>query len=96
MTGAIRTKSVFFRIRPHPPLPEVLLGSAAMSSFIIQSHVGRQVPLAWVHNDSCAFCRIINGELSSHTVYETEKVIAILGIHILILFTVKRSFYEVA
>jgi diadenosine tetraphosphate (Ap4A) HIT family hydrolase len=30
-----------------------------MSSFIIQSHVGRQVPLAWSHNDTCPFCRIL-------------------------------------
>jgi hypothetical protein len=57
-----------------------------MSSFIIQSHVGRQVPLAWAHNDTCPFCRIISGELPSQTVYETENVIAILGIHLLILF----------
>jgi len=47
---------------------------------MIQSHVGRQVPLAWAHNDTCPFCRIISGELPAQTVYETEKVIAILDI----------------
>ena len=65
-----------------------------MSSFIIQSHVGRQVPLAWANNDICTFCRIISGELPAQIVYETEKVIAVLGIHLLILFTVKHSFQE--
>ena len=53
-----------------------------MTSFIIKSHVGRQAPLAWVQDDACAFCRIINGELPASTVYETEKVIAILGIYL--------------
>jgi len=51
-----------------------------MTSFIIQSHIGRQVPLAWAHNDTCPFCRIISGELPARRVYETEKVIAILDI----------------
>ncbi|KAF8798842.1 HIT-like protein [Phlegmacium glaucopus] len=51
-----------------------------MTSFIIKSHVGRQIPSAWAHDDNCAFCRIIRGELPSSTVYETEKVIAILDI----------------
>jgi len=51
-----------------------------MTSFIINSHVGRQTPSAWAHNEKCAFCRIIDGELPASTVYETEKVIAILDI----------------
>lgn len=63
-----------------------------MSSFIIQSHVEHRVPLAWVHNDICPFCRIISGELPAQKVYETEKVIAILGIHILILFKLFLSY----
>ena len=63
-----------------------------MTSLIIQPHVGRQVPLAWDHNETCPFCRIISGELPAHTVYETEKVIAILGIHSLVLFTRKAFF----
>ena len=66
-----------------------------MSSFIIQSHEGRQVPLAWAHDDPCPFCRIISGELPSQTVYETEKVIAILGIQLLFCF-VMHSFHKVA
>lgn len=53
-----------------------------MTSFIIDSLVGRQMPSAWTPNDNCAFCRIINGELSASIVYETEKVIAILGIYL--------------
>ena len=56
----------------------------SMSSFIIQSHVGHKVPLAWTRNDTCPFCLIISGELPAQKVYETEKVIAILGIHLLI------------
>lgn len=64
------------------PTFTLISGQAKMSSFIIQSHVGRQVPLAWAHNDTCAFCRIISGELPAQIVYETEKVIAILGIHL--------------
>ena len=55
---------------------------SSMTSFIIQSHVGRQVPLPWAHNDTCAFCRIISGELPARTVYETEKVI----IHLVVSF----------
>ena len=66
-------------------------GKISMTSFMIQSHVGRQVPLAWAHNDTCPFCRIISGELPSQTVYETEKVIAILGIHLLVLLI---AFYK--
>lgn len=56
----------------------------SMTSFMIQSHVGRQVPTAWAHNDTCPFCRIISGELPAQRVYETDKVIVILGIYLLV------------
>lgn len=51
-----------------------------MTSFIIKSHVERQVPSVWAQDNNCAFCDIISGERPASTVYETEKVIAILDI----------------
>lgn len=52
---------------------------AAMTSFLIKAHVGRKMPLEWEENDSCAFCRIIERQSFASIVYETDKVIAILG-----------------
>ncbi|EJC97969.1 HIT-like protein [Fomitiporia mediterranea MF3/22] len=52
-----------------------------MTSFIISSHVDRKVPGSWSSkNDDCVFCQIIYKGAPSYTVFETEKVVAILDI----------------
>ncbi|KAF8967079.1 HIT-like protein [Flammula alnicola] len=51
-----------------------------MTSFIIQSHENRPLHPTWARDPDCAFCRILKGELPSATVYENDKVIAILDI----------------
>lgn len=51
-----------------------------MTSFLINEHLNRKVHDEWKDDSPCSFCRIISKELSSLTVYETDKVIAILDI----------------
>lgn len=50
-----------------------------MTSFIIQAHEKREVPPSWKQHPECPFCRIIRGEAPAHRIYETDKVIALLG-----------------
>lgn len=50
-----------------------------MTSFLIDEHLNRKVHDEWKDDSLCSFCRIISKELSSLTIYETDKVIAILG-----------------
>ena len=50
-----------------------------MTSFIINAHEGRSVHSLWRQDESCAFCKIVKGELSAYRLYENDKVIAILG-----------------
>lgn len=54
-----------------------------MTSFIIKSHVDREPAPQWKSEmdsmTACPFCRIAKSEAPAHKVYETDKVIAILG-----------------
>ena len=49
----------------------------AMTSFIINAHLPRQLPKSW--DVDCPFCRILSGELPSFKIYENEHAIAFLG-----------------
>ncbi|KAG7088614.1 hypothetical protein E1B28_012588 [Marasmius oreades] len=51
-----------------------------MTSFVINSHLDRQVPFNWRTDSSCPFCRIIIDEAPSSRVFENEKVVAFLDI----------------
>ncbi|KIM51363.1 hypothetical protein SCLCIDRAFT_1224586 [Scleroderma citrinum Foug A] len=51
-----------------------------MTSFIIKEHIDRKVHEEWRNDGRCTFCRVIDKELPSTVVYETDKVIAILDI----------------
>ncbi|KZP11307.1 HIT-like protein [Athelia psychrophila] len=51
-----------------------------MTSFIINAHEGRPVHSSWRQDESCAFCKIVSGELKAFRLYEDDKVIAILDI----------------
>ncbi|KAL4064860.1 HIT-like domain-containing protein [Scleroderma yunnanense] len=51
-----------------------------MTSFIINEHIDREVHEEWRGDGRCTFCRVIAKELPSMTVYETDKVVAILDI----------------
>jgi len=48
-----------------------------MTSFIINSHISRPVPMSW--SEGCPFCKIVKGEESAFKVYEDDYVIAFLG-----------------
>lgn len=50
-----------------------------MTSFMIKEHIDRKVHEEWRNDGWCTFCRVIDKELPSTVVYETDKVIAILG-----------------
>jgi len=47
---------------------------------MIDAHVDRKVCQDWKNDSTCAFCRIIHGELPSTRVFEDDKVIAFLDI----------------
>jgi len=51
-----------------------------MTSFVIQSHIDRVLAPSWNQDDTCAFCRIIQGIARSTKLYEDDDVIAILGV----------------
>lgn len=51
-----------------------------MTSFIIQSHVDRSPAPSWAQDDTCAFCRIVQGTAPAAKLYEDDEVIAILGV----------------
>ena len=53
--------------------------SHTMTSFMIKDHEDRLLPLSWIQDPECPFCRIIKRELPSLIVYEDEKIIAFLG-----------------
>ncbi|KAL4080632.1 HIT-like domain-containing protein [Scleroderma citrinum] len=50
-----------------------------MTSFMIKEQVDRKVHEEWKGDGRCTFCRVIAKELPSTIVYETDKVVAILG-----------------
>ncbi|KXN88144.1 Protein hit [Leucoagaricus sp. SymC.cos] len=51
-----------------------------MTSFIIQSHVDRDPAPSWSQDDTCAFCRIVQGAVPATKLYEDDEVMAILDI----------------
>ncbi|KAG5648375.1 hypothetical protein DXG03_004948 [Asterophora parasitica] len=53
-----------------------------MTSFIIKAHIDRPQAPSWAPDSeaNCTFCRIIQGELPAHKVYEDDDVLAILDI----------------
>lgn len=67
-----------------------------MTSFIINAHEGRSIHSSWRQDNTCAFCKIIRGELSAFKLYEDDKVIAILGEPILVMsFVTTQSHFDV-
>jgi len=50
-----------------------------MTSFIVEAHVDRYIHPEWADNPECAFCLILRNELPAYTLYEDDKVIAVLG-----------------
>lgn len=50
-----------------------------MTSFIVEAHVDRPVHPEWADNPDCVFCQILGNKLPSYTLYEDDKVIAVLG-----------------
>lgn len=50
-----------------------------MTSFMIEEHIDRDVHEGWKPDGRCTFCLVIAKELPSTILYETDKVIAILG-----------------
>ncbi|KAF5360620.1 hypothetical protein D9756_004829 [Leucocoprinus leucothites] len=51
-----------------------------MTSFIIRSHVDRDPAPSWSQDDTCAFCRIVQGAAPATKLYEDDEVIAILDV----------------
>ncbi|KAI0647977.1 HIT-like protein [Trametes meyenii] len=51
-----------------------------MTSFIIQMHEHRPLPLEWKTSPDCVFCRIVRGQAPAYKLYENDRVIAILDI----------------
>lgn len=50
-----------------------------MTSFIVEAHIDRHIDREWADNPQCVFCLILRNELPAYTLYEDNKVIAILG-----------------
>ncbi|KAF9454822.1 HIT-like protein [Macrolepiota fuliginosa MF-IS2] len=51
-----------------------------MTSFIIQAHVDRDPAPSWSQDDTCAFCRIVQGAAPATKLYEDDDVVAIFDI----------------
>lgn len=41
---------------------------------------GKRILVLWVHMDDCLFCKLVNGEIPAHKIYEDEMFIAFLDI----------------
>lgn len=46
---------------------------------MVEAHFDRHIHPEWADNPECAFCLILRNQLPAYTLYEDEKVIAILG-----------------
>jgi len=50
-----------------------------MTSFVVEAHVDRSLHPEWAGEPQCVFCSILQKKLPAYTLYEDERVIAVLG-----------------
>ncbi|KAI0031899.1 HIT-like protein [Vararia minispora EC-137] len=51
-----------------------------MTSFVIDAHVGRDLPVSWCIDEGCPFCNIVRRAAPAHRIYEDGYVAAFLDI----------------
>jgi len=51
-----------------------------MTSFVVEAHVDRSLHPEWAGEPQCVFCSILQKKLPAYTLYEDERVIAVLDI----------------